>query len=65
MEKEISNQIIQEVLLAAASSVCCTVCGVEEMVMPMDDQPLDETFLANYVCSECEDLSPANGSAQI
>ena len=53
MEKAM-NSIVEEVILSASASVLCVQCGVEELIMPMDDQPLDEAFLANYVCDECE-----------
>ena len=31
----------------------CVECGVIEWVMPVD-QPLDEVFLANYHCDDCD-----------
>ena len=54
MERDKTNRFVQEVLLSASSAVRCALCGVEEMVMPLEDQPLDEAFLVNYVCDECE-----------
>lgn len=46
--------ILKTVVLSASATVRCTVCGAEEMVMALDDKPLDEAFLANYICDECE-----------
>jgi len=48
------GDIIESVVLAASSTARCTVCGAEEMVMALDDKPLDEAFLSNYICDECE-----------
>lgn len=47
--------LIDHVVLTTSSVVRCTRCHFEEMVMPLDDRPLDEVFIANYVCNDCED----------
>jgi len=50
-----SEELIDDVLLAAASILSCTSCGVQEHVLALDDQPIDEVFAANYLCDECEE----------
>lgn len=54
---EHSSELMGATLLAASSTLRCTTCGVEEFVVPLDDQPIDEMFAANYLCDECEDLA--------
>ena len=45
-------------LLSASTSLHCIACGVEEYVVPLDDQPLDEDFAAAYLCDECIETGP-------
>jgi hypothetical protein len=51
------KDLLQEVILAASSSLRCTGCGIEELVLPLDDQPIDEAFAVLYLCDECEEIS--------
>ena len=37
-----------------AVEATCVGCKAVEMVIPLDE-PIDELFLANYFCDECED----------
>ena len=47
--------IIEGVVLMASAQVRCIHCKVLEMVLPLDDKPLDDVFIANYLCDECEE----------
>ncbi len=47
----------EEVLKALASEslkVQCIACGEEEWILPIDE-PIDETFIANYHCDNCDE----------
>lgn len=41
-------------LLAQSNLLTCIRCGAQEYVVPLDDQPIDELYAANYLCNECE-----------
>lgn len=47
----------KDVLLAASNHLRCVACGVEEYVFPLDDQPIDASFAATYLCEECEEIA--------
>ena len=54
------DALAKAVISAAAVEVACVGCGETEMVLPLDriDEPLGEAFLANYVCSVCDEPEP-------
>jgi hypothetical protein len=54
--------ILDAIVLATASEARCIHCGETEYVLPFgeEDEPIDEAFLENYVCSECEDMKAEN-----
>jgi|GEM_PF-7108676 len=54
MNSHQSPDLINSVLLSASVSLHCIDCGVEEYVASLDDQPIDEVFVANYLCDDCE-----------
>ena len=47
-------ELILKAMASEAVEAQCVSCGAVEMVIPLDE-PLDEVFLANYHCDECED----------
>ena len=46
---------------SAVEAQCITCCAVE-WVIPLD-LPIDETFIANYFCDECEAVPTAEGQS--
>lgn len=54
MSAEHFHELLAAALLATSITLRCTSCGVEEHVVPLDDQPGDEIYAANYLCDECE-----------
>ncbi|OFZ53019.1 MAG: hypothetical protein A2428_17925 [Bdellovibrionales bacterium RIFOXYC1_FULL_54_43] len=47
------TELIFRALAGESVEATCLKCGVAEFVIPLDE-PIDETFLANYHCDECD-----------
>ncbi len=50
---ENNAELILKAMASEAAETQCVSCGAVEMVIPLDEL-LDEVFLANYHCDECE-----------
>jgi hypothetical protein len=48
-----TSELFLQFFAAASLKVRCIVCGAEEEILPLDE-PIDELFIANYHCVECD-----------
>jgi hypothetical protein len=58
MVKGIKTELLSEALADEAVEAICVKCGVVEFVIPLDG-PIDDIFLANYHCDECDSVGEA------
>lgn len=55
-EKNASNPELSliQAIASGSEALQCMKCGITELVLALDESPLDEAFIANYLCEECE-----------
>jgi hypothetical protein len=54
-ETDLGDQLSRN-LADQAVEARCTLCGTTEWVIPLD-LPIDDLFLANYDCDDCEGVA--------
>ncbi len=50
----LSNELIENIILAASSQIVCTKCGEIEFVMPLDGINSVDELVSDYICSDCD-----------
>jgi hypothetical protein len=50
---EHASALVFNALAESATEARCTRCGATEWVISLDE-PIDELFVANYHCDECD-----------
>jgi hypothetical protein len=46
-------ELIFRALAGESVQATCVKCGATEFIIPLDE-PIDESFFANYHCDECD-----------
>ena len=54
----LNTELFSQAIASEAAEAQCVVCKAVEFIIPLD-LALDEAFIANYLCDECDEAGAA------